>query len=478
MKTFFLFKNTWLRMWYLGVVVCCLVLLFACSSDNEDDGKESVVPESAVILNVDTSVRHQKVVGFGGTESMMTDYPALSADDIDRLFGLSDVATSYQLGCNIMRVYVSNKEENWPNKLSLIKRAKDEHGTKILACFKSPCDEWKARKETIDAVEDSEEGNVIYLKEKHYGDYALFIKHYLDYMETEGVPIDYVSIQNELDLGINGDFFESCHWEPDDMYDFVRHHLAKISMKSKFVGIEGSFFGEKTLNYADLILNDPATANSIDLIAFHLYGKDEGKEYIESYPLATEKNKELWVTEYLMDDAWTKWEEVGGIENVRSKGDEVILRETMKFAELINKCMLSDFNAFLWGEMKRYCSFIGDGYAATKMNEIQKRGYIFSHFAKYVTGKTRIGVVSKGAENLSVSAYINGFENEIVVMVINANDGAYSDVKLKLPFKVRRINTIVTSRTLNVHSDIFAVDDTQYMASVEPYSVTTFVFTR
>ena len=60
MKTFFLFKNTWLQMWYLGVVVCCLVLLFACSSDNEDDGKESVVPESAVILNVDT--RRKRVV--------------------------------------------------------------------------------------------------------------------------------------------------------------------------------------------------------------------------------------------------------------------------------------------------------------------------------------------------------------------------------------------------------------------------------
>lgn len=472
-------KNTLLRMWNLLLVFCCLTLLSSCSSSSDEDKEEGDdVVEASVVLNVNVNVRHQKVIGFGGTDAAVMGQVALTNEDVDQLFGSSNITTNYQLGCNIMRVCISQRESEWSNEVAAIRRAKSEHAAKIIACSWSPCEEWKGRKNNVDDMEDSEDGPIVYLKKEHYGDYALFIKRYLDYMEAAGATIDYVSVQNELDLGKEGDFEGSCHWTPEGMYDFVRNHLAKISSRVKFVGIEGSFFGEETRNYANLILNDPVTANFVDAVAFHLYGKDEGEERVGSYPLAAQKDKEVWMTEYLMNDAWTKPEDVGDLEGVRPKSDAVILQETMEFAKLVNECMLSDFNAFVWWGMKCYHSFIGDGYAATKLGEVQKRGYIISHYAKYVTGRTRVDITSKGTNELSTSAYINDSGNEIILMVVNSKDKSYPDVDLVLPFKAGRVKTITTSQSLNVHTDEYALNDISYLTSIVPNSVTTFIFTR
>jgi len=62
-------------------------------------------------------------------------------------------------------------------------------------------------------------------------------------------------------------------------------------------------------NLSDPILNDPVAAANLNIVAGHIYGGG-----LIAYPLAKQKGKEVWMTEYLinspgsgtnMDTSWT-----------------------------------------------------------------------------------------------------------------------------------------------------------------------------
>jgi len=76
---------------------------------------------------------------------------------------------------------------------------------------------------------------------------------------------------------------------------------------------------------------------------------------------------------------------------------------------------------------------------------ITKRGYAFSQFAKYVTGKTRIKhKLNDPAHGLFASAYQSSTADTVVVMLINESTNSY-EMNLDLPFKTIKYQTVVTS---------------------------------
>ena len=79
--------------------------------------------------------------------------------------------------------------------------------------------------------------------------------------------------------------------------------------------------------------------------------------------------------------------------------------------------MLGDFNAWIHYAAKRYYAMMGDGQrGAGSSGVITKRGYVMAHFAKYVTGMTRIDASFSGG-SLEGSAYLSQTGDTSVVVI-------------------------------------------------------------
>lgn len=96
-------------------------------------------------------------------------------------------------------------------------------------------------------------------------------------------------------------------------------------------------------------------------------------------------------------------------------------KDFFDFFRAINTCMLGDFNAWVHYAAKRYYALLGDGTTgAGSSGSITKRGYIMAHFAKFVTGMTRIDI-DFGATPLEGSAFLSQTGDTVVAVVANAS---------------------------------------------------------
>jgi O-glycosyl hydrolase len=167
------------------------------------------------------------------------------------------------------------------------------------------------------------------------------------------------------------------------------------------------------------ILSNDVAASKIDVVAGHTYGSGTAK-----FPLAEQKKKEIWMTEYLLNldsgkagnAAWSTYSE-------SSKWNESI-----KMLVGVNDAMTSNWNAYIWWYLKRYYSFIGDGEQGTVNGEILKRGVAYSHFSKFVRpSAVRIDAVIPTTSTLKVTAYKK--DNQTQIVIINSELNPVKDVR-------------------------------------------------
>jgi glucuronoarabinoxylan endo-1,4-beta-xylanase len=119
--------------------------------------------------------------------------------------------------------------------------------------------------------------------------------------------------------------------------------------------------------------------------------------------------------------------------------------EQLIFAEELNECMLAGCTGYIYWYMRAHWAFVGTGetkYNVGKMkntkNKLLPRAYVLSHFAKHVTGSTRLTTSrdkgsGEGAAS-EYSAYIKG--DSLIVMAIDTTKNAH-DLKITLPYKVK-----------------------------------------
>jgi glucuronoarabinoxylan endo-1,4-beta-xylanase len=116
--------------------------------------------------------------------------------------------------------------------------------------------------------------------------------------------------------------------------------------------------------------------------------------------------------------------------------------------------MLGDFNAWIHYAAKRYYGFIGDGQNGTTNGNVTKRGYIMAHFAKFVTGMTRIDANLGGLEG---SAYLSQSGDTIVAVMANATDNAV-DMTFDLPFYTQQGELRTTGKSMNFKKTAIKLD--------------------
>ncbi len=101
--------------------------------------------------------------------------------------------------------------------------------------------------------------------------------------------------------------------------------------------------------------------------------------------------------------------------------------------------------------MRAHWAFVGTGETKygteNKKNVLLPRAYVYSHFAKHVTGSTRVNAtasnvtVATGAP-FQTTAYFKG--DSIIVMVVNSSSTEYK-AKVRTPYLVKGGTTIVST---------------------------------
>ena len=141
--------------------------------------------------------------------------------------------------------------------------------------------------------------------------WALFFSKYIDAYKAEGIDIWGFTVENEP-LGNNNNW-ESMHFSPEEMTNFVKNHLGpKLEADGHDVKILGydQNRGEELNEWIDVMFQDEASSKYYDGTAVHWYASTYDY-FPESLQYAHEKapNKYLIQSEACVDSEIPKWQD-------------------------------------------------------------------------------------------------------------------------------------------------------------------------
>ena len=378
-------------------------------------------------VRINAQTKYQHITGFGGFVcSPQFQYGHMSNADIEKVWGPTST-----VGCNIMRLYIPIGRNAWSQSLQTAKKAK-QMGLIIFASPWGQPAEWKTNG-TSNA--QNSDGTLGYLKKENWADYAQYLEDYVQYLRQNGVELDAISIQNEPDWHAS---YAGCMWSATDIANFVKTYGPTISCK---------VMAPETLAVSDSYVN--ALNKSDVLPGFDIYGGHQYGGIQSAYKNLAAKGKEIWMTEYLIN-----WNEN---KPDAEKRNFDFSKDFFDFFRAINTCMAGDFNAWIHYAAKRYYAMLGDGTTgAGSSGTITKRGYIMAHFAKYVTGMTRIDI-DFGATPLEGSAYLSQTGDTVVAVVANTTNED-TPVTLDLPFYTQKGELLSTTKTKSMTTTTLTPD--------------------
>ena len=397
-------------------------------------------------VRIEAQTKHQRITGFGGFVcSPQFTYNHMSTAEIKKVWGKSST-----VGCNIMRLYIPVGRNAWSQSLATAKTAK-QMGLIVFASPWGQPAEWKTNG-TINAK--NEDGTTGKLKKENWADYAQYLEDYVQYMRENGVELDAISIQNEPDWPAQ---YAGCLWDASEIASFVKTYGKTISCK---------VMAPETLAISDSYAN---ALNKTDVLdCFDIYGGHQYGGIQPAYKNLAKKGKEIWMTEYLIN-----WNE---IENNTRNFD--FTKDFFNFFTAINTCMLGDFNAWIHYAAKRYYGMMGDGQrGAGSSGTITKRGYIMAHFARFVTGMTRVDATWNGS-SLESSAFISESGDTAVVVISNPGDAV--TLTVDLPFYTESGLLYTTTKSKNFTKTTLTPESEtcRPVAEIAAQSVCTVLFVR
>ncbi len=397
-------------------------------------------------VKFDATKTHQRVTGFGGFVcSPQFTYNHMSTTEIKKVWGSTST-----VGCNIMRLYIPIGRNAWSQSLQTAKTAK-QMGLIVFASPWGQPAEWKTNG-TSNAK--NPDGTLGYLKRENWPDYAEYLNDYVEYLRQNGVELDAISIQNEPDWPAT---YAGCLWSAAEIAEFVKTYGPTISCK---------VMAPETLSVNDNYVN--ALNKSDVLPGFDIYGGHQYGGIQSAYKQLAAKGKEIWMTEYLIN--WN--------ENENTTRNFNFQKDFFDFFRAINTCMLGDFNAWVHYAAKRYYAMLGDGQNGTSNGNVTKRGYVMAHFARFVTGMTRIDI-NFGTTGLEGSAYLSESGDTVVAVIANASDESVA-MTLDLPFYTQDGKQYNTTKSNSMLATTLTpeTETCRPVASVPAQSVSTVLFVK
>jgi len=398
-------------------------------------------------ITMSRSTKYQYIDGFGGTGMNGQWGDVYTQQKVNMLWGTGED----QMGLNIMRIRINPNEGNWGEYGNPVKWARRINpDVQVFATPWTPPKKYKTSKTynyqnefgtwVWPLVEHSWGGqgsNGGTINDEYIEEYADFLERYRATMESKGCPIDMISIQNECDYtptatdnGVEHASYESCIFSPKQMAAMVKAARAVVDPKCKIMGPET--FGWGQANYNNTLVAMQDAVSNIDVWGNHLYGSND-LSFINK--VTSKTGKHMWMTEFLID-----YPNDGTYTGQFSAEYDMI--------KSLEDAMQNGYNGYV------YYNMLGDFFACNhggSETTLWKRAYVFSHYAKYATGKTRIKSVIAGTSSSGLtggSAYVSEGGDTISLFVLNPTTSTYT-LTVNIPINPNRITAVVTGESVN-----------------------------
>ncbi len=467
--------------------ICCglvLLLLFAGCSGKEGDKKEitaRVLQTSRAgdklteketltfskgsdskhpVVRINPGQRFQKILGFGGAFTESTAYVLNQLSDAKRDEVIQAYFSPDGAAYSLTRTHINSCDfslrnyayANVPGDVELKHFSIQEDKDDLIPLIKDALAVKGADFDVIASpwtappwMKDNNAWNAGSLLKKYYPTWALYFSKYLQAYQQEGIEIWGITVENEP-LG-NGGNWESMHYTPEEMAEFVRDHLgpqlAKDNLNPDIMIYDQN--RDHLKEWAEVILRDPETAKYVDGIAIHWYRSTYDwfpdtleavhQAYPDKYMLQTEACVDAEVPAWQDDDwYWKKEATDWGYQWAKPENKHLHPKyvPVYRYARDIIGCLNSwvtgwvDWNMVLDTQggpnhANNWC--VAPVIAKPETDEVYYTPlfYVMKHFSKYIRpGADRIGVDS-GAENLMVTACQNP-DKSITVAVFNQTE--------------------------------------------------------
>lgn len=415
-------------------------------------------------LTVTPTTKYQYIDGFGGTGMNGQWGDVYTQEKVKKLWGTGEGC----IGLNIMRLRINPNEGNWGEYGNPVRWARAVNAN--LQVFATPWTPPKKYKTHNTEKYQNDYGTWVWPLVEHswggegsngaainpecYDDFADFLERYRATMEAKGCPIDMISIQNECDYtptatddGVEHASYESCIYSPKEMAAMVKAARAAVDPKCKIMGPECFGWGQNTYNNTLVNLSD--AVNNIDVWGNHLYGTNDWS-FVKNVTNKTKKH--MWMTEFLIELNEKGYNNVSNdYYSLAGKSYGGEFATEYKMVKSLEDAMKAGYSAYVYYNMLDDFFACNHGGSAT---EPWKRAYVFSHYAKYATGKTR--VLSEWSGNysglLGGSSYVSESGDTVSVFVLNPSSTVTYQLSVSLPFKPQRIIQTATSDNVNAYT--------------------------
>jgi len=295
------------------------------ASGNQLTKIESTVNSEVLVnLTIDPSKEYQKITGFGGafTESsayLLNQLSQANRDTIINAYFASEGANYSLTRTHMNSCDFSLDQYSYapvPDDMDLehfsIKEDKDDLIPMIKDAMAASQDGFKIFASPWTAPPWMKNNNAWVagkLLPKYYDTWALFFSKYVDAYRAEGIDIWGFTVENEPHG--NGENWESMHFTPQEMTDFVQYHLGpKLEADGKgdliILGYDQNRAGLK--EWVDVMYKDEASSKYFDGTAIHWY-ESTYKIFADALQYAHHKapDKLLIETEGCVDSEVPKW---------------------------------------------------------------------------------------------------------------------------------------------------------------------------
>jgi glucosylceramidase len=287
---------------------------------------EFTTEKSATVLRVLPEEKYQTITGFGGTFTESSAHllsklsPAKRKEVIDAYF--DDSGAKYSLTRTHMNScdfslsqysYAPIAEDTLLEHFS-VEKDKDAIIPMIQDAMTASTDGFKIISSPWTAPPWMKDNNKYVggkLLPKYYDTWALFFSKYLTAYQKEGIDIWGFTVENEP-LG-NGNNWESMHYTPEEMNDFVIHHLGpKLEADKHDVKILGydQNRGEELKEWIDVMYENEESTKYFAGTAVHWYNStyDYFGESLQ-YAHHAAPDKYIINTEACVDSEIPKWQD-------------------------------------------------------------------------------------------------------------------------------------------------------------------------
>jgi len=369
----------------------------------------------------DYNLTKQVIHGFGAASAW---HGQLSDAEINAAFGNAD---STQMGLSILRVRIDPNpaSSSWVSEKSNAKKAKAK-GATILASPWSPPAYMKTNNSTTGG----------FLKPEYYSSYANHLKNFC----TIVPEVDIISLQNEPNIKVT---YESCDWYAWQMLDFCKNNAPAIG-KPVMMPETYNF----SIKYSDSILSNATALANIDYVGGHIYGTS-----VRSYPLATNNNKGLWMTEHYLN------------------GDTI--ETCMEMSKEIMDCLFGNMNAYVWWYLRQPgCNIINSG------GSFKLKGYTMAQFSKFIRpGYVRVNGTYQTIPRMNMLLF-KGPDKDVLV-VLNQNTTAKSQSFVFSNMNLDMATKYVTSETKRLANEgSIKITNNAFLDTFDAQSITTYVIKR